>query len=199
MHIVTNKLYRVKAVSNAWLVETSDKSNALNELVEFCAEKSASGYQITSVTEIFATSKETPRVTVLSTSEFKRALKSAQQAYGKRYQLESTPRSVQEIVERAESEGWSISRVDDPEDQEIQLELGKHSPAGEDFFILLRGLTPLAVVDSLNEYILDFDVDDHVKEIMGARGAPSLSVLVEDAKAIEKMLRDLLFAITHKP
>lgn len=68
-------VYRVKHLSGGWLVEVPEDKDPMEELGEFVAERSMKGYIITSVTRLFGASTDTPRVAVLSSSEFKAARK----------------------------------------------------------------------------------------------------------------------------
>jgi len=68
-------VYRVKHLSGGWLVEVPAGKDPMEELGEFVAERALKGYIITSVTRIFDSSTDTPRVAVLSSSEFKAARK----------------------------------------------------------------------------------------------------------------------------
>lgn len=74
MREVKGILYRVRGVFHSWLVEVSEE-HAQEEIAEFCARKSMVGDSITSVSRVFATSTDSPRVRVLSTPEFKAAIK----------------------------------------------------------------------------------------------------------------------------
>ena len=194
MRIVTNRLFRVADASDAWLVETSGNRDVFEELVEFCAAKAASGCHITSVTEIMANSRMTPRIAVLSTPEFKRALAFAEKNHGR---VESMPWSIEEIIKRAEAEGWKASLFEDPDDPVVQLTLETQLPNREYFSIPLKGMTAQDIVDDLNDSILDFDADDYVNEIMDTKGDSNIAALTEEAKTVEEMLHDLQFAITH--
>ena len=78
-------------------------------------------------------------------------------------------------------------------------ELGKHSPAGEDYWFSL--LEKDVVKELLNHYEgFDTDTEEHVMMLMEAKnnglaGVPSLKVLVEDADAIEDMIEELYDAL----
>ncbi len=76
------------------------------------------------------------------------------------------------------------------------LELGKHSPAGEDFNFTIAGKD---IPHEVAEYTEDFDVDEHVEFFVNGRGKhgipDSIRTLVEDAEAIQKMLDELSEAL----
>lgn len=76
MREITGTLYLIKTCTGRNIfVETSDGEQGFEELCEFCASKEARGYNITSVVEIERYSAATPRVSVLSSKQYKAALK----------------------------------------------------------------------------------------------------------------------------
>ncbi len=87
---------------------------------------------------------------------------------------------------------WTISDVDDE-----RVELGKYSPAGEDFSFVadIEGF-----VDDVKEYAANFNHDEHIEMWIEARksgigGVPSTRELVKDAEDIDKMLQELAAAL----
>lgn len=88
---------------------------------------------------------------------------------------------------RADWAGWGWHDCDDG-----SVELENWSPAGENIIVTLDGKD---IVREMGRYSAGFDVDEHVEplvEIRGTRGVPdSITVLVQDALEIEKMLDDL--------
>ena len=84
MRNITGRVYRVKGVYNAWFVEVDAGEKPIEALSKFCAEKALKGYPITSVTELVPDSNTSPRVAVLSTKEFKKALALAQREESKK-------------------------------------------------------------------------------------------------------------------
>lgn len=83
--------------------------------------------------------------------------------------------------------GWDL--IDEGGDC---IAISQYSPAGEDFsFIVSRS----DFVRDVSRYVTSFDEDDHVAMWVAARentaGVPSISELVDDAKAIHTMLREL--------
>lgn len=67
-------VYRVRSTVRAMLVEVSEE-NPMQELAEFCAELTREGFLITSISHVFASDTSTPRVAVLSTPEYKDAVR----------------------------------------------------------------------------------------------------------------------------
>jgi hypothetical protein len=77
------------------------------------------------------------------------------------------------------------------------VELGKHSPAGEDFWFVADKKD---FVESVREYAAYFSPDEHIEMWIqarnsGVRGVPSTRELVKDAEDIDKMLRELARAL----
>jgi len=86
-------------------------------------------------------------------------------------------------------------RVTDTGDGNIELE--KYSPAGEDFIITVG---EERFVDNVKAYAASFDQEEHIAMWVEARrsgtsGVPSIKELVEDAQAIDDMLRELACAL----
>lgn len=83
---------------------------------------------------------------------------------------------------------WAVREYDDG-----TIELGKQSPAGEDFSFTVDVEN---FVDNVKEYAASFDIDEHIEMWIEARkngvgGVPSTRELVKDAEDIDKMLREL--------
>ena len=79
------------------------------------------------------------------------------------------------------------------------VELEKQSPAGEDFGFCVSADK---FVDEIVEYAAYFDQEEHVKMFIDAKahgfaGVPSIRELVDDAKAIDDMLRELACALQN--
>lgn len=77
------------------------------------------------------------------------------------------------------------------------IELEKYSPAGEDFIITVG---EEGFLDNVKAYSASFDKDEHIEMWIearrsGTRGVPSARELVEDAQAIDDMLRELACAL----
>lgn len=101
--------------------------------------------------------------------------------------------------------GWSVSDLREigytVPVGETQLELGKHSPAGEDFFVTARGNSPGELVADIVEMAGNFDPEEHAGDMYeagknGLSGVPSLKTLVQDGDDIKEMLEDLAEAMT---
>ena len=87
------------------------------------------------------------------------------------------------------------------EDDDGSIELEKDSPAGEDFIVTVWPADHNgSMAGAVREYADDFDIDDHVYGLLEAKqngfaGVPSVTVLANDAEAIEKMLYELAYAL----
>ena len=87
---------------------------------------------------------------------------------------------------------WSIYEAGNGD-----IELRKPSPAGEDFSFIVDDE---GFVDNVKAYAASFDKDEHIEMWILARrsgtsGVPSAKELVEDAQAIDDMLRELACAL----
>lgn len=87
---------------------------------------------------------------------------------------------------------WTIAEVDSD-----RIELGKYSPAGEDFSFITDVEN---FVEGAKEYAASFDPDEHIEIWIEARrsgtsGVPSTRELVKDAEDIDEMLRELAVAL----
>lgn len=110
--------------------------------------------------------------------------------------------SVEELQKYIEGKGWVISDCSFNED--IDWEISKHSPAGEDFCFNIQCSN--AVEDAINaiaEYTNSFDEEEHIKMWLNAKdidnnrlNVPSITELVEDAKNIKQMLTELSNALS---
>lgn len=104
------------------------------------------------------------------------------------------------ILQKAEELDWtSTVWIEPSQNDRTYAEIGKYSPAGEDFSMLIdfdkEDQTDTFISD-LREYFENFDVDEHVEMWLPSRGKGgcplSVRELVEDAEAIEKMIEELL-------
>lgn len=194
MKEIQGLVYRIKTKSAAWLVEVDEGEDQIAELAKFCAEKAVAGYIITSVTRIFDCSTDTPRIAVLSSPEYKVASAAARKEQAYREQPVSPPESIEELVDRAEYAGWAVN--DNTENSSIiELEFEKYSPAEEDFVFSISGESTSALLEAMQDYILNFDEDEHIRLNIGCKGAPSIMKLAMDASAIQEMLNDLYFVV----
>lgn len=113
--------------------------------------------------------------------------------------------SVEELQNYIEGKGWVISDCSFNED--IDWEISKHSPAGEDFCFNIQCSN--AVEDAINaiaEYTNSFDEEEHIKMWLNAKdidnnrlNVPSITKLVEDAKNIKQMLTELSEGLESEP
>lgn len=113
--------------------------------------------------------------------------------------------SVEELQKYIEGKGWVISDCSFNED--IDWEISKHSPAGEDFCFNIQCSN--AVEDAMNaiaEYTNSFDEEEHIKMWLNAKdidnnrlNVPSITELVEDAKNIKQMLTELSEGLESEP
>lgn len=97
------------------------------------------------------------------------------------------------LVSVCESLGWIV--YEDEESGEVELR--KHSPAGEDFSFMVDADS---FVGDVGVYYESFDVDEHVEmwieaKRSGVSGVPSIKALVHDAEEIENMLEELDIAL----
>ena len=102
------------------------------------------------------------------------------------------------IVNIAENLGWSISNLEEcgfyVPDGEMEFEFSKYSPAGEDFSFSVGGDCAEGIIDQIMSYAYEFDTEEHVKRLVGTRGAPNIKTLVKDADDIHDMLNELVEA-----
>lgn len=113
--------------------------------------------------------------------------------------------SVEELQKYIEGKGWVISDCSFNED--IDWEISKHSPAGEDFCFNIQCSN--AVEDAINaiaEYTNSFDEEEHIKMWLNAKdidnnrlNVHSITELVEDAKNIKQMLTELSEGLESEP
>ena len=113
--------------------------------------------------------------------------------------------SVEELQKYIEGKGWVISDCSFNED--IDWEISKHSPAGEDFCFNIQCSN--AVEDAINaiaEYTNSFDEEEHIKMWLNAKdidnnrlNVPSITELVEAAKNIKQMLTELSEGLESEP
>ena len=68
-------VYRIKTTHGGFLVEVPNEGDTIGELARYCANLSMSGYIISSVTRVFDADTTTPRVSVLTTKEYRDEIK----------------------------------------------------------------------------------------------------------------------------
>lgn len=80
-------------------------------------------------------------------------------------------------------------------EDENGIYLSKYSPAGEDFGFSVDGENDETIINNILQYTNDFDADDHAEmhiQNRGRGGTPSsIRMLIDDADAIEDMLKEL--------
>lgn len=114
-------------------------------------------------------------------------------------------KSYKNIVEVAENLDWSVIDIRDcgfTVTDGTQLEFEKYTPAGEDFSFTVSGDSPENMIEEIKSYSANFDTEEHIAGWIeakrnGVSGVPSIKELVEDADAIENMLRELAEAVTY--
>lgn len=99
---------------------------------------------------------------------------------------------VKEIAE-ALPEEWTVTIENDGKNPFAEFQA--YTPAGEDFFFSVWGETYEQIAEEVYAYYDGFDEAEHVHLVEGMRGAPSLGILIADAKAIKKMLKNLSLAL----
>ena len=85
--------------------------------------------------------------------------------------------------------GWTTNK------SETEIELTKHSPAGEDLYLVINTNDDLE--RQVREYAYDFDIDEHVKMWINSScsGVPCVKDLLEDAEWIKNDLQNLARAL----
>lgn len=102
---------------------------------------------------------------------------------------EQEPKSDFDLLsDVAEPLGWRLVLLNNND-----VEIGQYSPAGEDFWFSLNGDEDY--FEQIIRYANNFDVDEHAEMWVGGNGAPSISILVDDARDIQKMLYELCDAV----
>lgn len=108
-------------------------------------------------------------------------------------------KDLQRMLDKAEGLDWSyMVYQESAQNNRTYAEMEKHSPAGEDFSMIIDFNAKdqaETFLNDLQEYAEDFDVDNHVEMWLperGKRGCPStVRELVEDAEAISEMIKEL--------
>ena len=104
------------------------------------------------------------------------------------------------LLAKAEELGWwSSAWIEESQNNRTYVEMGQHSPAGEDFSMIIDFDAEdqcSGFRDSLESYYEDFDIDEHVEMWVEARrngisGVPSIRELVKDAEEIDAMILKL--------
>lgn len=102
-----------------------------------------------------------------------------------------TKRGIERIAEELY---WGVHWDEDNIAGEKCVEFSKYSPAGEDFSFAVWYTHVSEIPEKVMEYYEGFDPEEHVMiwaEHAGRNGVPRLRELLEDADAIEDMIREL--------
>jgi hypothetical protein len=107
----------------------------------------------------------------------------------KKYSIISGVSLHQKYIDICEKLGWNVEEEDDG-----RLYLSQYSPAGEDFGISVDADN---IVEDVGDYYDTFNPDDHAYMWYGRNnGEPSsLRDLLDDAEAIDNMLKELYDAL----
>lgn len=106
-----------------------------------------------------------------------------------------TKRGIERIANELD---WRVIWDEDNISGEKLVEFEKYSPAGEDFSFEVWYTHVSEIPEKIREYYEDFDPEEHVMlwaNSAGRNGVPSLRRLMEDADAIDEMIRELAIAL----
>lgn len=114
---------------------------------------------------------------------------------------------LKRLLGKAEEMDWSYDVWIEPtQNNRVYAELGKYSPAGEDFSMIVDfDIENQAVtfIDDLRSCYENFDPDEHAEMWIPSRGKggcpSSIRRLIEDADAIDEMIKELLDALESMP
>ena len=105
-------------------------------------------------------------------------------------------------IERVANElDWRVIWDEDNISGEKSVEFGKYSPAGEDFSFAVWYTHVSEIPEKVMEYYEGFDPEYHAllwADSAGRNGVPRLRELIEDADAIEEMIRELASALKEE-
>lgn len=97
------------------------------------------------------------------------------------------------LISVCEENGWTVNEDDG------YVELGQHSPAGEDFYFCVDAEK---FTENVIDYEDSFSPDEHAAEFVPSRGTngvpSSIRVLIDDADEIKMMLSELAIALEEK-
>lgn len=108
---------------------------------------------------------------------------------------------IKTLLEKAKELGWWWEAgIEKSQNNRTYVEIGQHSPAGEDFSMTIDFDAEDQCGSFLNNfesYYEDFDVDEHIEMWIEAKGSgvsgvPSIRRLVKDAEDIDAMILKLL-------
>lgn len=103
------------------------------------------------------------------------------------------------LAKAEELDWWWSAWIEESQSGRTYVEMGQHSPAGEDFSMSIDFVAEnqcSSFCDSLESYYEDFDIDEHVEMWIeakknGVSGVPSIQELVDDARKIDAMILKL--------
>ena len=109
-------------------------------------------------------------------------------------------KTIETLLSIAEEHGWTFGNTED------EYMFSKYSPAGQDFSFTIsdEGMGAIGLIDSLTQYIDNFDVSYETYLWLddsghGRNGAPcDMRELYEDMHACEDMMKELLDAWTKR-
>lgn len=98
---------------------------------------------------------------------------------------------------------WSSAWIEESQNGRTYVEMGQHSPAGEDFSMIIDFDAEdqcRSFWDRLESYYEDFDIDEHIEMWVeakrnGTSGVPSIRRLAIDAEDIDDMILKLTQAL----
>lgn len=99
---------------------------------------------------------------------------------------------------------WWRTWIEHSQNDRIYAEIGKHSLAGEDFYMIIdfdKDNQVETFLEDLREYAENFDVEEHAEiclESLGKGGChSSRKELLQDAEGIKAMIEELLEKLEH--
>ncbi len=104
------------------------------------------------------------------------------------------------LLGKAEELGWWWKAwIEENQDNRMYVEIGRCSPAREDFSMIIdfdEENQCNSFLNSLESYYEDFDIDEHIEMWVeakrnGVSGVPSIRELVKDAEEIDAMILKL--------
>lgn len=103
----------------------------------------------------------------------------------------------EELTKIIENQNWNVRELETNSDGVTTISFETWSNAGEDLYEMVDINPGQSFTDAFFHWANSFDPEEHVEMWLNsnASGVPSVFVLVEDAKDIEKMFWDLADAI----
>lgn len=114
-------------------------------------------------------------------------------------EYENISKELQRMLDKAKELDWSYMVYEEPShNSRTYVEMGKYSPAGEDFLMTIdfdAEDQAESFLKDLWDYADNFDIDGHVEMWLPERGKggcpAAVRELVEDAEAIVEMIKEL--------